>query len=274
MNRFSLLYIVERTPLLEPIARGLGAENSNSKSEMAQRFALEQIRPAYEQVAAQIRELLIRGDILPGQRLPSEAELATMFKVGRTTIREGFRLLASENLIITTRGVSGGTFVAPDADVISKYADAGLDLLPGGERISIDELIEARELLEIPATRLAVENADPSTLQMLRLTVPESPEPNIHMEHSIFHVAILRASRNRMLEVLTKPIFDILRTRLRREAAPTEFWVRVLEEHKDILSAIERGDVEGATAHMSSHLHYPAIEYRSIDKALSMGDQE
>jgi DNA-binding FadR family transcriptional regulator len=256
--------------MLDSIDVGERAEDSNSEG--TQRFAVEQIRPSYEQVAAQIRELLIKGDIQPGERLPSEAELATMFKVGRTTIREGFRLLASENLILTTRGVNGGTFVAPDADVISKYTEASLGLVTGNGRISIDELLAARELLEIPATRLAVENSDAGTLQMLRSTVPETPEPSIHMEHSAFHLAILKASRNQVLEVLTKPIFDILRTRLRREAAPTEFWLRVLDEHRDILSAIQRGDADGAAAHMSSHLHHLAAEYRAIDRALSRGE--
>jgi DNA-binding FadR family transcriptional regulator len=253
--------------MLESITKAPGAEDSNSKG--AQRFALERIRPAYEQVAAQIRELLIKGDIQPGERLPSEAELAMMFKVARTTIREGLRLLASENLIITIRGVKGGTFVAPDADVISKYTEASLGLVTGGQRISIDDLLVARELLEIPATRLAVENSDAGTLQMLRSTVPETPEPGIHMEHSAFHLAILKASRNQVLEVVTKPIFDILRTRLRREAAPTEFWLRVLDEHQDILSAIQRGDVDGAAEQMSSHLRHLATEYRAIDRALS-----
>lgn len=247
----------------------LGTGTTETSPDGIARFALERIRPAYEQVAAQIRELLIKGDIQPGERLPSESELAALFKVGRTTIREGFRLLASENLIITTRGVNGGTFVAPDADVISKYTEASLGLVTGGERISIDELLEAREILEIPATRLAVRNVDAGTLQMLRSTVPESPEPSIHMEHSAFHVAILKASRNQMLEVVTKPIFDILRSRLRREAAPTEFWLRVLAEHQEILSAIQRRDIEGAAANMSSHLQHLATEYRAIDRALS-----
>jgi len=251
--------------------RGLSAEDSNSEG--SPRFALERIRPAYEQVAAQLRDLLISGDIQPGERLPSEAELASMFKVGRSTIREGIRLLASQNLVHTTRGVSGGTIVAPDADVISKYTEASLGLVIGGDRILIDELLEAREFLEIPATRLAVENADSGTLQMLRSTVPDSPEPSTHMEHSEFHVAILKASRNRMLEVLTKPIFDILRTRLRREAAPKEFWLRVLHEHQDILSAMQQGDAEGAAASMASHLRHLATEYRAIDRALSMSEE-
>lgn len=233
------------------------------------RFAVERIRPAYEQVASQIRDLLVKGEIQPGERLPSESELATLFKVGRTTIREGFRLLASENLVVTTRGVNGGTFVAPDADVISKYTEASLGLVTGGDRISIDELLVAREILEIPATRIAVQNLDAATLQMLRSTVPESPEPSIHMEHSAFHVAILKASRNQMLEVVTKPIFDILRSRLRREAAPTEFWLRVLSEHQEILSAIQRRDVDEATAVMSLHLQHLATEYRAIDRANS-----
>ena len=80
---------------------GQGTEDSNCED--APSYSLEQIRPAYEQVAAQIRLLLINGDIRPGERLPSEVELTSMFKVGRTSIREGIRLLASENLVLTTR---------------------------------------------------------------------------------------------------------------------------------------------------------------------------
>jgi DNA-binding FadR family transcriptional regulator len=248
-------------PSSEPGDGTLGAELRGSSN-----LSVAKVRPVYEQVAEQLRALLISGELLPGQRLPSEGELAKLFGVGRTTVREGLRILASQQLLTTTRGARGGTFVVtPDADTVSRYLETSIGLLAGSDRMSIGELLEARQCLELPATRLATERLDQSALAALAATAQPTTSPSAKMEHSNFHVEILRASGNRMLEVMARPIFDVMRTRLNRGAAPSDFWTKVNAEHQIVFSAIESRDTDAAVAAMQAHLEHLFEVYEAID---------
>ena len=62
-------------------------------------LALKRIRPAYEQVAEQLRELVISGSIAPGERLPVEGALSAQFGVSRSTVREALKILAGSGVI-------------------------------------------------------------------------------------------------------------------------------------------------------------------------------
>jgi len=192
-----------------------------------------------------------------------------MFGVGRTTVREALRLLASQGLVTTRRGVGGGTFiVSPDRDGICKYLETSLGLLVGSHRPAVEDLLEARLALEKPAARLAAIGHDDAQLAGISATVPDGPAPNEDMYQSKFHVAILEASGNMMLEVMARPVFDVLRTRLVRSAAPVDFWDRVVDDHRRILDAISRRDGQEAEGAMHDHLIRLSSVYRDIDEAL------
>ncbi len=85
-------------------------------------LTVRRIRPAYEQVADQLRELVLSGKLGPGDRLPVEGSLSAEFGVSRSTVREAIRLLSSQSLVHTTRGPTGGTFVSEaDPESIRQY---------------------------------------------------------------------------------------------------------------------------------------------------------
>ncbi|MEV4189191.1 GntR family transcriptional regulator, partial [Streptosporangium canum] len=107
---------------------------------------------AYQALAADLRDRIVSGEFQPGDRLPIEPDLCVRYGVSRSTVREALRLLASQNLIRTVRGTTGGSFVAhPDPDHISAYLETSFDLM----RVGIGQLMEIRELLEVPAAGLA-----------------------------------------------------------------------------------------------------------------------
>jgi DNA-binding FadR family transcriptional regulator len=245
----------------EPQSDGSAADPSSG-------LPVARVRPAYEQVAEQLRSLIMSAELKPGSRLPSEAELATMFGVGRTTIREGLRTLTSQQLLTTTRGVTGGTFVVtPDSDNISRYLETSIGLLTGTSRLTIGELLEARMCLELPATRMATRRLTAQNTDALRDTVEIGSDAKTNMEHSRFHTAILEVAGNRMLEVMAKPIFDVLRTRLNRAAAPHDFWQQTSAEHTAIYQAIVSGDEDKSEELMAEHLDHLASVYHEIDVA-------
>lgn len=66
--------------------------NQNGRSSLS----VSRIQPAYAQVASQLRDLIVTGQIRTGDHLPNEAELATIFGVSRSTVREALRSLAAQ----------------------------------------------------------------------------------------------------------------------------------------------------------------------------------
>jgi len=68
------------------------------------RLPLRRVRKSYEQVADQLRELIVTGELPQGGRLPTETELARSLGVSRATVREALRLLAAQGLVRTAKG--------------------------------------------------------------------------------------------------------------------------------------------------------------------------
>lgn len=227
-------------------------------------------RPVYLQVADELRHRILTGDLLPGERLPIESELAAQFSVSRSSVREALRLLTAQNLTVTRRGVTGGTFVnRPDPSQVSESLMTGLDFLTLTDELSVAELLEARELLEVPAARLASTRRTEKQLESIISRLPASPG----VEHSPtfeprrdFHVRIVEAANNPLLEVMTVPIFYVLRTRFLRDRAPKRFWRRVDEDHRRIAEAIVARDADLVAKEMLEHLQRLRKTYEKIDR--------
>ncbi len=227
--------------------------------------------PAYRQVAEQLRALVLAGALAQGSRLPNEAELSAMFGVGRSTVREALRTLASQDLVVTSRGVSVGTFVSyPDPGKVSAYLEASIGLLSGNQAVSVAELVEARELFEGPATRLAAERRTPELLERLRASVASDQAgevAGVALGHNLaFHQLLLEAAGNRLLAMVTGPLFGVLQTRFLAEAAaaPPGFWAAMAADHAGILARVEAGDGDGAAGAMLAHLRGMTSTYRAL----------
>ncbi len=229
------------------------------------------VLPAYEQVAKQLQELIIKGTLAVGERLPAEGEMAAQFGVSRSTIREALRGLSSQRLVHTKRGVSGGTFVSePSAAQVHSYLETTIGLLSGADVVSVDEILEARHLFEEPAARLAASRRSEDDLNRLRATLapPEGIDPTQGFEgHRGFHFAILQASGNQLLDVIARPVFSVLETRFVRDRASSGFWDAVDGDHQDIFDAIAAGDSEAAGRLMRAHLERLGPMYERFDRA-------
>lgn len=234
---------------------------------------VRKIRPAYQQVADQLRELIVTGELGPGSRLPNETGLSTMFGVSRSTVREALRTLSSQNLVTTSRGVGGGTFIVhPEPGDISDYLETSFALLSGSDDVTVDTLIELRTMLEVPAAGLAAERRSEADLEVLAETLElerdHLDDASGFEEHRAFHQTILEATGNPLLEVVGRPVFTTLRTRFLRDEAPRTFWERVLADHERIFQHIKDADTEGAQAAMRDHLDTLADDYARIDVRL------
>ncbi|WP_190814472.1 FadR/GntR family transcriptional regulator [Saccharopolyspora pogona] len=229
-----------------------------SRSAVADALSLSRIRPAYQQVTDQLLQRILSGSLAAGDRLPSEAELASAFGVSRSTIREALRALASRDVIRTTRGTTGGTFVARvQLDQVSEYLETSIGLLSGTD-VSVADMLEARELLEVPAARLAAHRRNRQHLAALREAIDREimsrGRGGEFREHRNFHGLVVKATGNGLLAVMTEPVFRVLQARFLDPDVPHEFWGQVDHDHEAILRAIDDGDGDAAARAMSEHL--------------------
>ncbi|WP_235738820.1 FadR/GntR family transcriptional regulator [Nocardioides alcanivorans] len=222
-------------------------------------LTVSKVRPAYQQVADQLRELILSGSLSSGDRLPPETDLAGTFGVSRSTVREALRVLASRDLIHTTRGTTGGTFVSQvRIDKVSDYLETSIGLLSGSDDVTVAQMLETREVLEVPAARLAATRRGESHLEQLREAVAREKasrgRAGRFTEHRTFHQVIVEASGNPLLAMVTEPVYRVLQNKFLSPDVPDNFWGDVDHDHEDILAAIEGGDGDAAAEAMQRHL--------------------
>ena len=223
---------------------------------------LQRVRKAYEQIADQLRELIVSGQVQPGDRLPNEAALSEQFGVSRATVREALRVLTAQSLITTSKGATGGSFVRlPTADHISDFVSSNIGLLSQSETISLEDFLELREFLEIPAAGLAARRhaaGDTGTDERIAEAIPERPlalgtvEQFVHNRD--FHSAVVQASHNTLLVIAAQPIFSVMQSSLQRSSLGRKFHQQVNQDHRRIAAAIAAGDEHAAAAEMRQHL--------------------
>jgi DNA-binding FadR family transcriptional regulator len=194
----------------------------------------------------------------PGDRLPAEPELCALSGVSRSTVREALRVLASQHLIITTRGVTGGSFVAePSPAALAETLTSGVRLLLSGRTVGGAELLEVREMLEVPAVGLAAQRRTEDDLAALRASLFDPVHDDVPTKlaaHRAFHAALAAASGNALYELITRPLYVAANEAALAELAPVTLWIGVDVEHREILRRVVEQDVSGAQRAASLHL--------------------
>jgi DNA-binding GntR family transcriptional regulator len=159
---------------------------------------------------------------------------------------------------------------SPQIEEISGFLTTALTLLAGTPEMPVAELLEARETLEVPAARMAAWRASDEALEAIGKLVPNDSASvgtqEMFRANWEFHETILKASGNRWLYVMAKPLFTSMQTRFVRTRATQSFWEKVVEEHLLVQQAIALRDGEGAAEAMMLHLEGLAPFYRSIDQ--------
>lgn len=212
-------------------------------------------------VADELRRQIGLGELRPGQQLPGNRELAATFDVSMGSIREAMSMLSSAGLIETRAG--RGTFVAAvgSGDGIPGRTRAGVAISPVLERKQVEELIEAREILEGHIIRLAAQRASTEQIEQLRAALGRMQQgvgdPASYSEADVaFHMVLAQAAGNAvLLDAMTN-----IRSSLKREMElSAEVGARrhgnlqfSIDSHECVIDAIEAGDADAAHAEMAS----------------------
>lgn len=212
-----------------------------------------------EQVEGQLRSAIISRKFEQGTRLPSEAELATMFGVSRTTIREALRTLASDGLVQKVPGAAGGSFVsAIDHTSLSQQIGDGVATVLRIGSLTPAEIFQVRRLLEVPTVGLAAENRTEAQLESLRECVDEvaslnAGDPRIRALDIKFHSIIAESSDNRLLSAIVSALMkavgmlDLLNLDEADEHSKVDY-------HHKIIEAIANKDANQAMDMMWKHM--------------------
>lgn len=219
--------------------------------------AFRPVRPirVSQGIAAQIREAILAGRLAPGDRLPAERQLVTLFGASRISVREALRILESTGLIAIRSGVTGGAFVAEaSADVVRDSFFMMMRL----NKTSHEELIEARKIVEVAATELAAVRATADHIALLEASVSrtrqavEAGSRDVEASYA-FHLAIAQAAANRVLLVTIETCRDLLVNNMTRLHEPKTA-VTFLKAHREILEAIRQRDVARSRELMLEHM--------------------
>jgi GntR family transcriptional repressor for pyruvate dehydrogenase complex len=214
--------------------------------------------PAYQVLADGLRAQITSGKLRPGDRLPTEPQLCAQSGLSRSTVREALRLLTSQNLIVTTRGVTGGSFVAePSPKKLAKNLENGLGMLVANGSLRGVHLFEVREMLEVPAAALVAERRSDAHLTELADAMfdPADELDKVLPAIRAFHTTIAAATGNPLLLLVSESLFPSNDRQLTLDA-PAGYLSRVDAEHREIFAALRDGDGPRAAAATRAHLDY------------------
>ena len=196
----------------------------------------------------------------PGERLPPEPELCVKTGVSRSTVREALRLLASQHLIVTTRGVTGGSFVShPDAGQLADGLSTGFTLLTNSAAVGLADLLELRRALEVPAAGLAALAADrrASGRDPRRAVRPDGGRLRHHAAaHAAFHTAMAKATGNPLFELVVRPLYQAAYGEDVTDHLPDGYWRQIDADHRLLMDCLAARDAEAATRTATRHLDY------------------
>lgn len=225
---------------------------------------LERVQRLYERVAERILALVREETWRPGDRLPTERDLAEAFGVSRTVVREAVKVLEARGVLETQSG-SRVYVRKPDSAIVSRSLRTYLQMM-GQDDIDL-RLWEIRRVLEVETAAMAALRASAEQCCEFGRLCDEMRKqvqsPRVMAELDLqFHLLAAESTQNEFFGVLLAPLIEQLRSHFVYGWAhygdrPIE---TILDQHEAIAGAIARHDVAAARQAMAEHLDY----YRGI----------
>jgi len=173
-------------------------------------FAVIAPARAADEIAAQVRDLIAHGKLKPGDRLPSERDLAARLHVSRNTLREALRALEHAGIVEMRKGATGGAFVRSGSSGV--IVNGLRDLYHLGA-ITPQQLTEARMWISEIVVRIACERATEEDFAALAANIEASAAASDFDERAghnrEFHIILARATRNPIMVITVESIVAV-----------------------------------------------------------------
>ena len=224
-------------------------------------------------VVKQVEQLILRGILRPGDRLPSERELSERMGVSRPSLREAVAELQARGLLATRAGagiyvadVLGSAFSPALIQLFSDHDEAGFDYL--AFRRDLEGIAAARAAEAGSATDLKIIDAILHKMEAAHRKRNPADEAEVDAE---FHLAIIEASHNVILLHMMRSSFDLLRQGVffNRQQMFRNRTTRdiLLDHHRAINDAIQARDPIAARHAVETHMDYVDTELTALKKA-------
>ena len=206
-------------------------------------------------IATQLLDIIELQKLAPGDRLPPERQLAELLEVSRPSLREALHILQAQGLVQIKHGQ--GTFV--QEPIVAQELRASMMTKTHG----LNELFDAREVLEVPAAKWATEKATKEDIRLLRATLNQID--NVTAIHPIdydqlqlldakFHLTIVEIAGNRFINQTLNVLQDVMRMSMQTTLRLPGRSDISRSEHSEILAAIENGNGELASKLTLQHI--------------------
>lgn len=219
----------------------------------------------HEQVVDRLRRAIHLGDYLPGDRLPSERDIADLLGVSRESVRGAIRILEDEGYVESRRGASGGLTVTALSEPVARTAER-----LRADRDALLHLMEFRRVNECLAARLAARRRTDRDLAALGEAVEALKDATdirrFRRADAAFHLAVAVAAGNPHVEraiLEAREAIFLLHGNLDYELVHET----TSDAHAGILAAIAAGDAEAAEAAMDEHM---SVALREICRVLGI----
>lgn len=208
----------------------------------------------YEEIVVKVKKMIEKGRLHSGDQLPSERELAEVFNVSRSSVREALRALETQGYLESRQG--DGTYIArqPVESLINPLASVLFT-----EKDGQIELFEMRRLIEPQLAFLAAERATPEEIVMLEKALELQEEAYAKGESGTeidktFHYILAKAARNKVILRIIDNIMDLLAESRDKYLQVEGRSEKSLARHREMLGAVKSGDSELAAKVMKEHL--------------------
>jgi GntR family transcriptional regulator, transcriptional repressor for pyruvate dehydrogenase complex len=216
-----------------------------------------------QQIADELRSLIVSGELVEGDWLGREPELVERFGVSRPSLREALRILETEGLVEVVRGLHGGVVVrAPDRRMAARTAAVLLQ----ARNVSLADVFEARSTLEpLAAKAVASSRRRKSAADELRTLIAgeqdalEDPE-KFAEANALFHERLVALAGNETLTIVAEMLNEIV-VRAVTAVSRAEDIVgsvatrrRGIRSQERLLQLIEEGNASGAEEHWRAHM--------------------
>ena len=209
-----------------------------------------------ERVVGALKRFILENNLRSGDHLPSEQELARQLAVGRSSVREAMKSLEIIG-VIESRPKVGCTLKSMDLSLLSGH----IPFSPGVSGVTVAEILEAREFLEVNIIPQVVRKGDPEVLADMAegLRMAEEIAPGDWRKAEMrFHAALFRGAHNAVLQSFNEVIQGFFAGWQARGSASTPGHRKWLEDHRKIYAALKNGDTALAQALMRAHLRWYA----------------
>lgn len=201
-----------------------------------------------DKVVNQILNLIERGELKPGDKLPSETEFAKQLGISRGILREALTILQSKGYV--SRKPKDGTYIREFFDK-KDFQDS---ILEAFQKASYLDLLEVRETLETKIVELVIKRSTDEELEEIEESLVKDVDDFNLMADQAFHQKIASLTKNTILTNFMYVYYDMIHDLANKTLKSEERREKLMKEHTDILEALKARDIEKAKDSMRYHL--------------------